>query len=129
MSNFSFGKLEVYQKAVLFTNRVYSISKTWPREYLFDLTNQIRRASLSISLNIAEGTSRSSKDFSGFIDMARGSCLECVALIEIASKQNLVSENTKNILIQELISLSKMLSGLKRTLTTNHELPAKRTTN
>ena len=116
MSNFSFEKLEVYQKAVLFTNRVYSISKTWPREYLFDLTNQIRRASLSISLNIAEGTSRSSKDFSRFIDMARGSCFECAALIEIATAQKLINQSVKDELIGELVLLSKMLSGLKKSI-------------
>ncbi len=129
MQNFNFENLDVYQKAIAFCNEVYTLTKKWPREYLFDLTSQFRRAALSISLNIAEGSSRSKKDFARFIDIARSSCLECVALIGIASKQKLVPENTENALMQELISLSKMLSELKKSLTTNYQLPAKRTTN
>jgi len=116
MSKFSFENLEVYQKAVSFSNKIYALSKRWPREYLFDLTSQIRRAALSIPLNTAEGTSRSRKDFSRFIDIARGSCFECAALIEIASTQNLINQSTKDELIDELVLLSKMLSGLKKSL-------------
>lgn len=118
MTHFSFENLEVYQKAIAFGNNIYTLTKLWPREYLFDLTSQIRRAALLIPLNIAEGTSRGKKDFSRFIDIARGSCFECAALLEIVSTQNLINQTTKDELTNELVLLSKMLSGLKKSM--NH---------
>ena len=113
---FNFENLEVYQRAVIFSNKIYDITKAWPKEYLFDLTSQIRRAALSVPLNIAEGYGRTRKEYRRFINISRASCFELVPLVEIASKQNLVSEDLRLKLLKEIIELSKMLSGLKTSL-------------
>lgn len=113
---FALEKLQVYIRSLSFANEIYNISKKWPKEYLFDLTSQLRRASLSIPLNVAEGSSRGKKEFARFLDIARGSCYECIPLIEICLKQGLITTKTKDTLYQELSEISRMLSGLKSTL-------------
>lgn len=122
MVNFNFQNLNVYTKAISFSEQIYKITHEWPREYLFDITSQLRRAALSIPLNIAEGTSRTKKDFRRFLDIARGSCHECVALIEMASKLDLLQKDVLDNMTNELIALAKMLAGLKRSMSPNYEL-------
>ncbi|MDP8299619.1 MAG: four helix bundle protein [Candidatus Tantalella remota] len=112
----NFEKLDVYNKAVDFANEVYKKTKTFPKDEMFGLTSQLRRDAVSISLNIAEGSARSKKDFSRFIDIARGSIFECVAILQISVKQQYVEIGTFDILMDRLTDLSKMLSGLKRSL-------------
>ena len=113
---FRFKGLIVYQRSLDFSNKIYEITKSWRKEYLYDLTSQIRRASLSVPLNIAEGSGRSKKEFKHFLTIARSSCFEIVPLAEIASKQNLINQNLKEELLDEVYQLSKMMSKLKSAL-------------
>jgi len=113
---FNFEKLDVYKKANDFINEIYILTKKYPKEELFGLVSQLRRAAVSISLNIAEGSARSKKDFSRFIDMARGSIFECVTILQISQKQNYIAKEKVIEFKNKLIEISKMLSGLKRAL-------------
>ncbi|HUG91581.1 MAG TPA: four helix bundle protein, partial [Planctomycetaceae bacterium] len=85
---FNFEKLAVWQKAVDFADLVYTVTRPFPSEERFGLTNQMRRASVSISSNVAEGTSRASrKDFSRFVELAHGSTMETVSQAFVAECQ------------------------------------------
>ena len=91
---FNFEKLDVWQKAIDFADLIYNETRGFPSEERFGLTNQLRRASVSISSNIAEGSSRSSKnDFARFAEIAAGSAFEAVSQAFIARRQNFLSEN------------------------------------
>jgi len=113
---FNFEELDVYNKAIDFVSNVYSLTKSFPTDETFGLSSQLRRAAVSIPSNIAEGSARTKKDFGRFIDMARGSVFECVTLLQISVKQNHVGQEKYAELRSELTDLSKMLSGLKRSI-------------
>ena len=83
---FNFEKLDVYEKSIDFVNEVYLATKSYPKEETFGLTSQFRRAAVSISVNIAEGSAKTKRDFNRFVDVARGSVFECVAILQISEK-------------------------------------------
>lgn len=113
---FNFENLTVYTKSLDLVEKIYILTKSWPREYLYDLTAQLRRAVLSISLNIAEGSSRSKKDNRRFLDIARGSCFEAVAIVAAALRLKLITKSAHDELYSSLTELSRMISGLKNAL-------------
>jgi four helix bundle protein len=112
---FDFQKLDVYQKSKNFCKEIYTILD----EKNFDrVTNdQLRRASFSIMLNIAEGTSRfSNKDRKNFFVVARGSAFECVAILEYLHETKEITQQVFLEREQSLEEISKMLFGLIRNL-------------
>ncbi len=113
---FNFEKLEVYQDAVEFANQIYNITKPFPKSEMFGITNQIRRASISTPSNIAEGSSRSKKEFIRFLNIALGSAYECVPLLEISRRQGYVKDDMFNKLIDELHKISAKINALKNSL-------------
>jgi four helix bundle protein len=118
LTDFKFEELCVYQKAISFVGEIYLVTQKYPRDEMFGLISRLRRAAVSISLNIAEGSARTKKDFSRFVDVARGSVFECLAVLQISRRQSYISETTLRQLKNYLVEISKMLSGLKRSLTT-----------
>jgi four helix bundle protein len=111
---FNFEKLEVWRKSVDFADFIYRLTQVFPSDERFGITSQMRRASVSISSNIAEGTSRSSKgDYSRFVELAAGSLFEVVSLAHIALRQTYLSEENFQRMHVSAEELSRMLSGLR----------------
>ena len=113
---FKFEELLVYQKAIDFAGVVYKISKGFPDDEKFGLVSQFRRAAVSVSLNIAEGSAKSKKEFVRFIDIALGSLFECVAILTISSKEGYVSSDAADSMRARVVEVGKMLNGLKSSM-------------
>ena len=114
---FNFEKLEVWQKAIQFADLVYKLTKTFPEDERFGITAQMRRAAISISSNIAEGSSRHSRDdYARFLEIAAGSVFEVVSQSVISRKLVLLSENDFESIYAAAEEQSRMLSGLRRSL-------------
>jgi four helix bundle protein len=115
---FNFEKLLVWQKALDFADEVYTLTSAFPTEEKFGLTNQMRRTAVSVASNIAEGSSRTSRnDFARFVEIATGSVFEVVAQASIAKRQSFLSEEDYQKLYTQATTLSRMLSGLRNSLT------------
>ena len=111
---FNFEKLEFWRKSLEFADLVSKLTRAFPDEESFGLTNQMRRASVSVSSNFAEGSSRSSKtDYSRFIELAAGSLFEVISQSHIALRQAFLSEADFSVMHTSAEELSRMLSGLK----------------
>ncbi len=114
---FNFEKLDVWQKAIAFADFIYSETRKFPNEERFGLTNQMRPAAVSISSNIAEGSSRMSQiDFARFIEIGTGSVFEVVSQAFIAKEQSFLTEETFHFLYESAEELRRMLSGLRKSL-------------
>ena len=112
-----FKDLEIWKRSRVFSSKIYEVTSKFPDSERFGLTNQLRRASVSIPSNISEGSSRNSnKDFSRFLEIAIGSAYEIETQLLISKDLNLVSEETLELLISELIEITKMMSKFRSTL-------------
>jgi four helix bundle protein len=115
---FNFEKLDVWQKAIDFADLVYKHTRHFPDEERFGLTNQMRRAAVSISSNIAEGTSRTSQiDFGRFIEIATGSVFEVTSQAFIGRRQGFLEEENFRAMYTAAEEIGRMLSGLRKSLT------------
>ena len=107
-----FEKLEVYQKAVDFAEEIAGLTETFPKGNYY-LIDQLNRASLSISTNIAEGNGRwHKKERKEFFWIARGSAQECVPILELCKRKRLVGPERHLKLKENIESMAKMISGL-----------------
>ena len=115
---FNFEELDVWQKAIDFADLVYKHTRNFPLDERFRLTNQMRRAAVSISSNIAEGTSRMSQtDFARFIEIAMGSVFEVVSQSFVGRRQQFLDEESFSVLYAAAEEIGRMLSGLRKSLT------------
>ena len=114
---FNFEKLDVWQKAINFADLVYNYTRNFPADERFGLTNQMRRAAVSISSNIAEGTSRMSQtDFRRFVEIATGSVFEVISQAFVGRRQGFLADEAFATLYSSAEEVGRMLSGLRKSL-------------
>lgn len=112
---FNFEKLDVRHKAIDYEDLVYSLTNNFPRDERFGPTNQMRRAAVSISANLAEGISRRSKiDFARFVEIATGSLFEVISEATTRHRQGFLTEADYQKLYTAAEEQSRMLSGLRK---------------
>ena len=116
---YSFEDLIVWQKSMVFCERIYRVTEGFPKEEQFGLTSQLGRASYSIPLNIAEGNaSKSVKEFSHFLSIARGSQYECITILKLCLRLDLLGEENYSKLFSECDEVGRLLNALIKSLKT-----------
>jgi four helix bundle protein len=109
---FLFEKLDVYNKAMQFADEITSLTESFPPAKYF-LRDQLNRAALSVSNNIAEGNGRYTKnDKIHFFHIARGSAFECVSTLELCKRKGIISNEKNEEHKKTLDDICKMISGL-----------------
>jgi four helix bundle protein len=113
----NYKELIVWQKSILLVKSIYDLTKNFPPEEKFGLISQIRRCSVSIPSNIAEGQARrTTGDFIRFISNAEGSLAECETQLIIAVELGFCSRANTESSFALMLEIKKMLNALRRTL-------------
>ena len=119
----SYEELLAWQKAMLLAKIVYGVQKQLPKDEVYGLGDQIRRAVVSVPSNIAEGFGRETdKDFKHFLSIARGSLYETKTQLELAESLGFLRMPSE--LIDLFSEVAKLINGLSRYLSTSDKRPA-----
>lgn len=109
--------LDVWKKSIEFVSEIYQVTSSFPKEELYGLTSQIRRAAISIPSNIAEGAARNhKKEFKQFLYISLSSCSEIETQIIIARNLGYIKLSQNDPLLEKLEIISKMLQGLIKSI-------------
>lgn len=120
---FKFEKLEVWQRAVAFAGEIHILTREFPKEELYILTSQIKRAADSIALNIAEGsTGQSNKEFIKFLTYAQRSAIEVVTCLYLAKGRNMIDEQLFSKHYKESGILIRQIQALRNAIAKNNNL-------
>lgn len=114
---FKFEQLVVWQKAVEFSGAIHELTLSFPKDELFVLTSQIKRAADSISLNITEGsTGQSNAEFGRFLGYAIRSSIEVVSCLYVGQRRNIINKSDFEKLYSEIEQIIKMTQALRNSL-------------
>jgi four helix bundle protein len=111
-----YKNLKIWDYGMKITDEIFLILKDFPSEERFGLISQISRSSVSIPSNIAEGSARTDKSFSHFIDIALGSSFELETQLIIANNRNYIKEESFNKIIKMINEFQRMTIGFKSKL-------------
>jgi four helix bundle protein len=118
MAGKNYRNLIVWQKAIDFVVEIYAITKIFPKEELYGLTSQMKRAAISIPSNIAEGQGRrTKKEFAHFLSMAYGSLREIETQLTIAQRLGFADTNRLSPALNNCAEIGRLLNGLSKSLT------------
>lgn len=113
----NFKELKVWQISRQLVKNVYELSVSFPTEEKYGITSQLRRCSVSIPTNIAEGCGRNTdKDFAHFLNISLGSAYELESLLYLCSDLKLISEDQLEEILPRITEIQKMTFGLIKTL-------------
>ena len=113
----TYADLEVWRTAMDLVLRIYQLSKRFPKEEMYGLTSQLRRAAVSVPSNIAEGKGRfSERELPQFLSHARGSLFEIETQLQLAQKLGYITKEESEPLLREAARVGQMLNGLIRSL-------------
>ena len=112
----SYRNLQVWQKSMEMVDLVYAATKHFPKEETYGLASQVRRCVVSVASNIAEGSQRGKKEFIQFVVIAYGSLAEVETQIEIAFRQNYISDDERKEIFDLTAEVGRMLNGLSKSL-------------
>ena len=113
----SFENLEVWRDAMDLAVDIYRVTESFPKEEQFGVKSQLRRATTSIALNIAEGKGRyHDKEFVQFLYFARGSLYETITLLKLAMRLSYITQNQSHHALQSCFNIMSKLSGLINSL-------------
>ncbi len=113
---FRFETLEIWRLAVAYGKRLYKVSEKFPRTEIFALSDQLKRAAVSVSNNIAEGSGGTNRDFCNFLNISIKSILETVNILHFSSELNYTSDEEREDLYKEAETLIKRIRAFKKTL-------------
>lgn len=117
MNGKSYKDLKVWSKSMDLVTEIYKVTGKFPKEEIYGLTNQLRRAAVSVPSNIAEGQGRfSRKEFQQFLHHARGSLLEVETQIQIAMNLQYLTEPETKSILNISAEIGRMINGLKNSL-------------
>ena len=113
----SYKDLEVWQKAMDLVVECYQVTKKLPRDEIYGLTSQLRRAAVSVPANIAEGRERQyTKEFIQHLSIAYGSLAELETHIQIAQRLKYIDMTLEKQLLEKTAEVGRMINGLRRSL-------------
>lgn len=117
MKVLNYTELIVWQKSMTLVEKIYLVTRNFPKEEIYSLTNQIRRAAVSIPSSIAEGQQRNTKSqFKYFLSVAQGSRAEVETQIRIATRLKYIDMEDEKIILSLCSEIGKMINGLSAKL-------------
>ena len=112
----NYKNLKIWKLSLEITNDISDLSLDFPKHERFDLSSQLSRCSISMPSNIAEGSARTDKSFSHFIDISLGSSFELGTQLLVAKHRKYINDNTLKILEEKIKEFQRMTMGFQNGL-------------